>query len=176
MKAVDVIKEQIEQGIILVREDGKFWKIANKMPNSPDIVPVNPRRMEVHLKSGYLGVVAWKDGKQYLALAHRLMWELFVGEIQDKMDINHKNGNKQDNRLSNLEVVTRSQNLRHAVRTGLKTYSNYPEKYSQKAKELRNEGMSFANIGKSLGISQTVAFRAVKYNETSRRADVEHEH
>ena len=180
MKAIDVFKEQIEQGVILVRKDGKFWKIANKVTNGSDIVPIDPKRMEVHLKSGYLGVVAWKNGKQYLALAHRLMWELFAGEIPDKMDINHKNGNKHDNRISNLEVVTRSQNLTHAVKTGLRTYSNYPKKFSKMAKTLRDEGMPFSEIGEKLGISQTSAFKAVKFEELSvsesRRADAEHEH
>lgn len=119
--------------------------------------------MEVRLKSGYLGIVVWKDGKQYLMLAHRAMWELFVDKIPNKMDINHKNGNKQDNRLENLEIVTRSQNLRHAINTGLKIYSNYPKQYSEKAKQLRNTGMSFSKIGETLGISQTTAFKAVKF-------------
>ena len=180
MKAIDVFKEQIEQGVILVRKDGKFWKIANKVANSSDIVPIDPRRMEVHLKSGYFGVVARKNGKQYLALAHRLVWELFVGKIPDKMDINHKNGNKHDNSISNLEVVTRSQNLTHAAKTGLRIYSNCPKKFSKMAKSLRNEGISFSKIGEKLGISQTAAFKTVKFEELSvsesRRADAEHEH
>ena len=163
VKAIDVIKEQIDKGIILVRKDGKFWKISNKQCNRMDTIPIDPRRMEVNLKSGYLGVVVWKDGKQYLMLAHRAMWEIFVETIPEGMDINHKNGNKQDNRLENLEVVTRSQNLTHAIKTGLKTYSNYPEKYSESAKELRRKGMSFSQIGKELGISQTAAFRAVNF-------------
>mgnify|MGYP002676368142 CR=1 FL=1 len=166
MKAIDVIREQVEQGIILVRKDGKFWKIANKVNNQTESIPIEPKRMEVHLKSGYLGVVAWKDGKQYLMLAHRAMWELFVGAIPEGKDINHKNGNKQDNRLENLEVVSRSQNLKHAVRTGLKTYSNYPKQYSKEAKSLRSKGMSYAKIGKELGISQTAAFRAVNFEPT----------
>ena len=66
MKAIDVIREQIDQGIILVREDGKFWKISNKIANSSDVIPINPRRMEVHLKSGYLGIVAWCHKKVWL--------------------------------------------------------------------------------------------------------------
>lgn len=166
MKAIDVLKEQIDQGIILVRKDGKFWKISNKLNHKKGIIPIDPKRMEVNLKSGYLGVVVWKDGKQYLMLAHRAMWEIFVGEIPDKMDINHKNGNKKDNRLENLEVVSRKQNLNHAIKMGLKTYSNYPEKYSERAKEMRNEGMSFSEIAKALGISQTTAFHAVNFVRT----------
>ena len=145
------------------KKNGEFWKIANKTNDPFKIIPIKPKRMEVRLKSGYLGIVVWKDGKQYLMLTHRAMCELFVDKIPDKMDINHKNGNKQDNRLENLEIVTRSQNLRHAINTGLKVYSNYPKQYSEKAKQLRNTGMSFSKIGETLGISQTTAFKAVKF-------------
>lgn len=42
------------------------------------------------------------------------MYEAHVGPIKD-LDINHKNGVKDDNKLENLEAVTKSQNIRHAL-------------------------------------------------------------
>jgi hypothetical protein len=51
--------------------------------------------------------------------AHRLIWESVHGPIPDGMQINHINGDKADNRIANLEIVTPQQNSRHAVRTGL---------------------------------------------------------
>ena len=54
-------------------------------------------------------------------LAHRLMAETWIGPIPDGYEVNHKNGIKTDNRLENLEIVTRVENQRHAVRTGLRT-------------------------------------------------------
>lgn len=53
--------------------------------------------------------------------AHRLIWEAVNGPIPDSREINHINGVKSDNRISNLELSTRSENIRHAYRTGLKT-------------------------------------------------------
>lgn len=44
-------------------------------------------------------------------LGHVLVWEVFNGKKKDKMVINHINGNKHDNRLSNLEEITHQENM-----------------------------------------------------------------
>lgn len=51
---------------------------------------------------------------------HRLVIEAFQGSIPKGLAVNHKDGNKKNNVLVNLEVVTYSQNIRHAIETGLK--------------------------------------------------------
>lgn len=50
---------------------------------------------------------------------HRLVGETFLSNPDEKPVINHKDGNRLNNSLSNLEWVTRSENTQHAVRTGL---------------------------------------------------------
>ena len=55
-------------------------------------------------------------GNRKSFLVHRLVWEAFNGVIPKGMWVNHKNGDKRDNRLENLDVVTPSQNLVHAYR------------------------------------------------------------
>jgi hypothetical protein len=50
--------------------------------------------------------------------AHRLAWLVVYGAWPEDT-INHKNGIKDDNRIDNLEVVSRSENTKHAHRTGL---------------------------------------------------------
>lgn len=52
--------------------------------------------------------------------AHRVIWEFVHGPIAYLMEINHMNGQKDDNRLMNLEAVTAARNSRHAFDTGLK--------------------------------------------------------
>ena len=81
----------------------------------------------------------WSDGSKYLELAsvhdnhgyeriktgacnrpvHCLVWEAFVGEIPNGMQINHIDGDKHNNTLENLELVTPKENIQHAWKTGL---------------------------------------------------------
>lgn len=57
--------------------------------------------------------------KEYAALAHRVIWESIHGTVPSHLVINHINGDKADNRIANLEVVTMVENNHHAQRTGL---------------------------------------------------------
>ena len=60
---------------------------------------------------------------QIKALAvHRLVAAVFLGPLPHGHQLHHKNGNKLDNRIENLEYVTPSQNIRYAFRDGLKHY------------------------------------------------------
>jgi hypothetical protein len=52
-------------------------------------------------------------------LVHRLVLEAWVGPCPEGCVTNHKNGNKADNRLENLEYCTQSQNMAHSYANGL---------------------------------------------------------
>lgn len=64
--------------------------------------------------TGYFKVVLCKPGtKNRQLLVHRVVLSAFVGPCPKGMEANHKNGIKTDNRVSNLEYVTPSENQRH---------------------------------------------------------------
>ena len=59
---------------------------------------------------GYL--YCWHEGKR--VRHHRYVWEQANGSIPDGLDIDHINGKRDDNRLENLRLVTRQENMRNA--------------------------------------------------------------
>ena len=64
---------------------------------------------------GYLTVRLRKDNKTYAKHIHRLVAEAFVPNPENKPEVNHKDGNKQNNCASNLEFVTHLQNIVHSI-------------------------------------------------------------
>lgn len=77
-----------------------------------------PHRIaQVYTKDKYLKVDLHKKGLKKTVPVHRLVCDAFVPYIPGKTEINHINGNKEDNRASNLEWVTHLENVRHAKKT-----------------------------------------------------------
>lgn len=74
------------------------------------------------IRSGYLQVCLYKPnngGKAITGLIHRLVALAFIGNPNNYPYVNHKDGNKGNNRSDNLEWVTASENSYHAFKTGL---------------------------------------------------------
>lgn len=63
--------------------------------------------------AGYCYLCLSKDAKGVKHLLHRLVMLAFVGESD--LQVNHLDGDKENNRLENLEYVTSQQNLRHCI-------------------------------------------------------------
>jgi hypothetical protein len=78
------------------------------------------RVIKSHLtNAGYLGCELWFKGRYKKALVHRVVAIKYIENPKGKPQVNHINGIKTDNRVSNLEWVTRSENQIHAYKTGL---------------------------------------------------------
>ncbi len=70
-------------------------------------------------RQGYLKVLLYRDRNRTTRLVHRLVAMAWLGECPDGMQVNHKNGDKADNRIENLEYVSPSENIQHSFRIGL---------------------------------------------------------
>lgn len=54
-------------------------------------------------------------GKYTRKRVHRVMWEAFNGPIEGRLEINHKDLDRTNNQLNNLELITHQENLKHAI-------------------------------------------------------------
>lgn len=66
------------------------------------------------MKNGYIQVHLAKDRKQYTPLVHQLVAAAFIGACPPLHEVNHKDGNKENNNANNLEYLTKSQNQKHS--------------------------------------------------------------
>lgn len=71
-------------------------------------------------KDGYLRITLTNYGKRKSYFVHRLVARTFLDNYDDKLQVNHKNGIKNDNRIENLEMCTLQENIKHSIKTGLK--------------------------------------------------------
>lgn len=115
----------------------------------------------------------WRpDPRASAALSiHRIVALAFLGEpSQPDMDVNHKDGNKSNNTVDNLEWATRRENLAHALRMGLRTQHRvYSIKQADKARLLYAHGHTMAIILRETGLSRPAAIYAIYDSRYPRR-------
>jgi len=97
--------------------------------------------------NGYKKVTLSINGRQIQKYVHVLVATEYLPLLKDKKQVNHKDGNKSNNNLINLEWVNNSENQIHAHKTGLKNNGNnlwngkFSEEDIQKIKSLKNDGV-----------------------------------
>ena len=105
--------------------DMKGFEGYYKISNTGKVFSVrNNRLLNVKPKyTGYVDIELNVNKVVYYKRVHRLVAENFIPNPNNKPFVNHKDGNKQNNNVENLEWVTASENQLHAIRTGLQPKS-----------------------------------------------------
>lgn len=142
-------------------------RIKNKKTNK--ILKVRP-----HYKKGYLHTNISIGGKLKTVFVHRLVAEAFIPNPENKPQVNHIDGNKQNNRIDNLEWCTAKENIHHAFENKLIINKCGEDCYSSKlssiqVKEIRkmhalNRDITITDMAKKYNVSKKTIYNLIKYN------------
>ena len=99
-------------------------------------------------KKGYLVVILHKHGLHYQKLVHRLVAEAFIENPYDLPQVNHKDANKHNNCVENLEWITNYDNMQHAIE------HNCFHDFTDKQLNAVKNNLEFANIKRRIPVAK----------------------
>ena len=149
------------------------------------IYSLKKRRFLRPSRGVYITITLYGKDRTKNVSIHRLVASAFIENIENKKYVNHIDGNKHNNIVSNLEWVTSSENALHAFSTGLKKSSekqrewarrhvrDLHKKIRKKIKQINNNGevvMEYESIraaARVMNVSHQALLAAVKNNNKS---------
>ena len=122
-------------GLYQVSNFGRIKSFCHKVPK------ILKQKMDT---SGYYRINSHNENKESKSpLVHRLVAEAFIPNPKNLPVVNHKDGNKQNNCVENLEWVTYEENMYHAWKTGLIKKKNFPHGEDVSHAKLTNEQVRY---------------------------------
>lgn len=121
---------------------------------------------------GYPCVILRKDKNPKCVFVHRLVAKAFIPNAKNKPNVNHIDGDKQNNNASNLEWVTKKENIRHAIETGLLVLKDQNGVKNHISKIDKNDVLDIYNtymmgcfsqkeVSEAFSVSESVVWRIV---------------
>lgn len=110
----EVVASFVRSGHLKVDDNGAVWRIKRKVGGNqgPRIVDIEPVRADKRMPNGHMQIQVWAQGRRIVCFAHRLIWYLATDELIGVDHIHHKNKNRADNRISNLERLSEMDHIR----------------------------------------------------------------
>lgn len=100
---------QYQQTNYYLTELGEVYTLRNK----------TLKKLKPNCDYGYCILRLTIEGKAVTKKLHRLVAEVFIPNPENKPQVNHKDGDKNNNKLENLEWMTDSENKKHAIKNKL---------------------------------------------------------
>ena len=119
------------------------------------IRPIMARVIKGNKNQAYWSVILKKEGKSYQRYIHRLLAQTFIFNSEKKATVNHKDGNRLNNNLDNLEWTTQKENVDHALDI-LHTFQANRKLKSEDISiifQMRKKGIRYKEIAKQFNVS-----------------------
>ena len=122
-----------------------------------------------HDINGYRCVLLQRDAGRSTQKVHRLVVEAFIGQIPDGMQVNHKNGVRNDNRACNLEIATPTENTLHSFRVLKRPVSRHQRAQGERHGNSKLNADAVREIRRlyAQGIKQTDLAKRFSLNQTT---------
>lgn len=103
------------EGYYQVSNTGKYRSLDRSVERSDGkVMHIKGKELKCHPGLDNYALMSFtKDGKCYSMLAHRIVCQLFFPDFDPSLTVNHKDGNKFNNSIDNLEMVTIQENIHH---------------------------------------------------------------
>ena len=131
----------------------EYWRTIDEYPNYriSSYGRVYSVKRDIILRPGYdewkyLFVRLYNKHGSSMKKLHRLVAETFIPNPYGKPEVNHIDGNRENNRVDNLEWVTHSENIRHAFATGLNVRSSYDAGRPKRKIKIIETGQVFNSV------------------------------
>lgn len=125
------------EGYLEVSSEGRVRSVDRIILRKDTMTPVFKQGRVLSIqkdRQGYCRIaVSWKGSTNCLKI-HRLVAMMFIPNPENKPQVNHIDGDKSNNKVSNLEWVTNSENQLHAVENGLRIHLKGEESHAFKRK------------------------------------------
>lgn len=103
------------EGIYQVSNFGRIKSLSRKRIDRNQILPEKILLQRIK-ENGYCVVSLSKNGKEKKMLVHRLVAQAFISNQNNYKEVNHKDENKLNNNVNNLEYCTRKYNCNYGIR------------------------------------------------------------
>lgn len=144
------------------------WKRIREFPNYAINMSGEVYSFVTHKKlkpykqrNEYLIIRLFNDGKSFSKYIHRLVGETFLKNPRGLREINHKDGNRQNNSVENLEWVSRSGNMFHKIYVSKSEGGYYPLR-SVRCVETGEIYPSVHEAARAIGVCYTGILKALK--------------
>ena len=138
------------EGLYSVDQHGNVWSIKRDAVLKPRI-----------RKNGYAAVALSKNGVVKDFFIHRLVAQAYIGNVVG-LDVNHIDGDRENNKFDNLEIVDRSKNLLHGMHVLRSKNAKLTHEQVVNVKQLVKNGVAQADIARDLCVSKQIINQIVR--------------